>query len=35
MDFKKIALIRPGAIGDIMMSLNFIQELKTKSEVGF
>lgn len=35
MDFKKIALIRPGAIGDIMMTLNFIQELKTKNEVTY
>jgi len=28
----KIALIRPGAIGDIMMALNFVQELKIKNE---
>lgn len=31
----KIALIRPGAIGDIMMALNFVQELKRKNEVSF
>jgi len=31
----KIALIRPGAIGDIMMALNFVQELKIKNEVSF
>ena len=31
----KIALIRPGAIGDIMMALNFVQELKSKKEVTF
>jgi len=31
----KIALIRPGAIGDIMMGLNFVQELKIKNEVSF
>lgn len=27
---EKTALIRPGAIGDIMMALNFVQELKKK-----
>ena len=32
---EKIALIRPGAIGDIMMALNFVQELKSKKEVTF
>jgi ADP-heptose:LPS heptosyltransferase len=32
---EKIALIRPGAIGDIMMALNFVQELKRKKEVTF
>jgi len=32
---EKIALIRPGAIGDIMMALNFVQELKRKNEVSF
>ena len=32
---EKIALIRPGASGDIMMALNFVQELKSKKEVTF
>lgn len=32
---EKIALIRPGAIGDIMMALNFVQELKNQKEVTF
>jgi ADP-heptose:LPS heptosyltransferase len=32
---EKIALIRPGAIGDIMMALNFVQKLKSKKEVTF
>ena len=31
----KIAVIRPGAIGDILMVLNFVQELKKNNDVTF
>lgn len=31
----KIALIRPGAIGDILMAFNFVQDLKKKNSVVF
>ena len=32
---KKIALIRPGALGDIIMTFNFIEKLKESHEVSY
>ena len=31
----KIALLRPGAIGDILMALNFVQQLQKNNDVTF
>lgn len=32
---KRIALVRPGALGDIMMSLNFVEKLRQENKVTF
>lgn len=32
---KKVAIIRPGAIGDVLMSFNFLKQLKEKYEVHY